>query len=424
MEAGGRIAGAPSGARCSPPGIVTAARSRATRRARELTQAARRLLPILMWAALPTLLTAVTFASPARLVHFAGDFHYAFWPAGHRVLHGLSPYVDPSSPAVTHATAFVYPAVAALLLAPFALIPHGAADVTFAVLNITASLLTLRVLEVRDWRLYGLVMLCPAVYSGWTLANITLLLALGIAVAWRYRERPAVVGALSALLVSAKLFLWPLALWLLATRRYAALAYAALFTLAVNLLAWAVLGFDEVGRYTRLLHALSVAEQDRGYSLSVLAHRLGIDRTGAYALTLGLATAVAIACIALGRRGQDRQALVLAVAASLLATPIVQLHYFALLALPLALARPRLSLAWSLPLLMWVCASAKPLPWQIAVALVLGCWMVAITARAGLPLPARTARARLSRRSGRSAELDLRLASPSDSSVVVRGTGA
>src|SRR5207302_11097178 len=117
-----------------------------------------------------------------------GDFRYAFWPAGQRVLHGLSPYVDPGSPTIAHAIAFVYPALAALLFAPLALIPHGPADGAFAALNLGAALLTVRILGVRDWRLYGLLALCPAVFSGWTLANVTLLLCLGIAVMWRYRD--------------------------------------------------------------------------------------------------------------------------------------------------------------------------------------------------------------------------------------------
>jgi hypothetical protein len=321
------------------------------------------------------------FGFRGRSVHFAGDFHYAFWPAGRRVLHGLSPYLDPSSPTVAHAIAFVYPALAALLLVPLALIPHGLADGIFAGLQIVAALLTLRVLDVRDWRLYGLVMLSPAVYSGWTVANVTLLLGLGIAAIWRYRERPIVVGFLIALLISVKLFLWPLALWLLATRRYSALAYAAVCGLALNALAWAVLGFSELHRYASLLHALTATEERRGYSLVAFALHEGTSHRTAYALAFAVAAGGAVGCLALGRRGRDVTALALAIGVSLLATPIVQLHYFALLMVPLAIVRPRLSRAWCLPLVMWVCASAAPRPWQIAAALAIGCALVAIAAR-------------------------------------------
>jgi hypothetical protein len=334
---------------------------------------------VTVWGVLPALLVAFTIFRPGtRSVHFAGDFHYAFWTAGRSVLHGLSPYANPSSPAVAHAVAFVYPALAAVLLAPFALIPHGAADMTFALLNLAAALLTLRVLRVRDWRLYGLVLLCPAVFSGWTLANVTLLLGLGIATMWRYRERPIVLGLLLAVLVSVKLFLWPLAIWLLATRRYAALAYAAAGGLVLNTVAWAILGFHQLSRYSQLLHALTVIEQKRGYSVIAFALHEGASRRMAYALAFSLAGCCAVACLALGRRGRDVQALTLAVAVSLLATPIVQLHYFALLLVPLAIVRPRVDLTWSLPLAMWVCASETTRSWQIGAALLIGAVMVAI----------------------------------------------
>jgi hypothetical protein len=384
----------------------------------------RRLASIAAWALIPVALTLFTLLrSRAGQVHFAGDFHYAFWPAGQHVLHGLSPYADPGSPTIAHAIAFVYPALAALLLAPLALIPHGSADVIFAGLQIAAALLTLRLLEVRDWRLYGLVMLCPAVFSGWSVANVTLLLGLGIAAVWRYRERALLIGLLIALLVSVKLFLWPLALWLLATRRYAALAYAAVCGLALNALAWAVLGFGELHRYSQLLHALTAFEERRGYSLIALALHAGSSRSAAYVLAFALAGSCAVACLALGRRGREVPALALAIGVSLLATPIVQLHYFALLIVPLALLRPRLGPAWALPLAMWACAAAVPRPWQIALALAIGTAMVALTLRRSTigPIVRRPSRSPSVRTPASS--LDLRLAAPSASSVAAGDVG-
>lgn len=356
--------------------------------------APRKILALVVWAALPLALSAFAILRPGvRSVHFAGDFHYAFWPAAHDVLHGLSPYAAPGSPAVAHAVAFVYPALAALLLAPFALIAHGSADMIFALLNLAAALLTLRVLDVRDWRLYGLVLLCPAVFSGWTLANVTLLLGLGIAAIWRYRSRALAVGLLTALLVSVKLFLWPLALWLLATRRYGALAYAAAGGLVLNGIAWALVGFHELGRYSRLLNSLTTFEERRGYSLVALAMHEGIGRGMAYMLALAAGAIAAAGCAVLGRRGHEPGALALAIAASLLASPIVQLHYFALLIVPLALIRPRLALAWALPLALWACAAEVPQPWQIASALAIAATMIAFAVRqdSARPIGARVA---------------------------------
>jgi hypothetical protein len=64
---------------------------------------------------------------------------------------------------------------------------------------------------------------------------------------------------------------------------------------------------------------------------------------------------VAVACVVLGRRGRDEGALALAIAVSLIAAPLIWMHYYALLIVPLAIAYPRLSTAWALPLLLWFC---------------------------------------------------------------------
>lgn len=385
---------------------------------------ARTLAQVTLWGVLPVALTAfAALRSRGAQVHFAGDFHYAFWPAAHRVLHGLSPYVDPTSPTVGHAIAFVYPAVAALLLAPFALIGHAPADVVFAGLQIAAALLTLRVLDVRDRRLYGLVMLCPAVFSGWSVANVSLLLGLGVAAAWRTRSRPLICGLAIALLVSVKLFLWPLGLWLLATRRYAALAWAATWAVALNALAWAVLGLGEVHRYSALLRAVTAHEERLGYSAVALASHFLTGRQAAYALALALAAAVAVGCVALGRKGRDLAALSLAIGASLLATPIVQLHYFALLIVPLAIARPRLAWTWALPLAMWVCAAEAPRAWQAALALALGGAMIAVALRTAPPRQSRPRGTRDPRDRTSRLGLDLRLVPPSASSVAAGELG-
>jgi hypothetical protein len=121
-----------------------------------LVAAFRNVLPWLAWLVAPLAVTASGLAvSLQDHPHFGGDFHAAFWPAGHRVLHGLTPYVDPTAPQVAKATAFVYPAPAAVLFAPFALIGRDLADALFVGMQLVAVALTLRVLEVRDWRVYG-----------------------------------------------------------------------------------------------------------------------------------------------------------------------------------------------------------------------------------------------------------------------------
>lgn len=279
---------------------------------------------------------------------FALDFHGQYWPAARRLLDGLSPY-DLGWQDIQRDIAFPYGAVPALLFVPFGLIPHGVASALFTALCIGAVPLTLRLLGVRDWRVYGIAFLWVPVIAGWMYANVSLLLGLGIALMWRYRDRAFVAGLLVALLVSIKLFVWPLAIWLLGTRRYAALGYAALSGLALNLAAWMVVGFDQIGPYVKLLGLVTEREEPRSFTLVSVALDFGASRTAAYALTLGLAAIVGGACFVLARRGREQHALLLCIAVGFLATPVTWPHYFALLIVPLALLRPKLSLLWAVP---------------------------------------------------------------------------
>jgi len=125
-----------------------------------LLAAARRLVPIVVFAAIPAaalcLLLQHSLATPARLAFW--DFH-AVWGAGRDVLDGRSPYpsVDPN--ALEGQQAFVYPAPASIMGAVFAALPFHAASAVFAVLSVAAVLLALRIAGVRDWRLYGLALM-------------------------------------------------------------------------------------------------------------------------------------------------------------------------------------------------------------------------------------------------------------------------
>jgi Glycosyltransferase family 87 len=323
--------------------------------------ALQRLLAFVALGVLPVLLTAVAlWATATTGSSFAVDFHQAFWGAGQHVLHGESPYPSPDSPVIARGAAFVYPAPAALLLAPFALLPQQAADWVFTLLTLLAVPATLLVLGVRDWRVYGIVLLWGPVVTNWHAANVTTLLGLGIAIAWRWRSRPVGAGAIVGLLVAVKVFLWPLGLWLLATRRYRAFGWSAVTGLALNLVGWSILGWDELPRYLDLMDALTAAMGAKAYSLATLG-----------AVGIALEVILAGVLVAVGLRG-DRQALTAAVAVALLLSPLVWSHYFALLLVPIALAHPRLHWTWGLPVLMWAATPAvDPEHWQLAVMLTL-----------------------------------------------------
>ena len=73
---------------------------------------------------LPVLLTVSQLHSLAVQHMLAVDYSQGPWEAGHQVLAGFSPYVGAHSARVEGIT-FVYPAVAALVLAPFSLLARG-----------------------------------------------------------------------------------------------------------------------------------------------------------------------------------------------------------------------------------------------------------------------------------------------------------
>lgn len=370
----------------APIGAAVARDAATTRRRRPMASlevALRQVMSVLLFAIAPVLLIAVSVY--ALVGHgFAIDFHGQFWPAGRRVLDGLSPY-DLGWQDIEHDVAFPYGAIPALLFAPFALLPHALADAVFTGLCIAALPLTLRLLGVRDWRVYGIVFLWQPVLSAWATANVTLLLGLGLALMWRHRERSFVTGLLFALLVSIKFFVWPLAIWLLGSRRYAAVGFAAVTGLVLNAAAWLVLGIDQFGAYVKLLGLVSAREESRAYTVVACALDHGASHALAYGLALGLAAAVGWGCFALARRGRDEEAMLLCVATALLATPVTWAHYFALLIVPLALLRPRLSPIWALPLAMALCPGVAPAAWQLVLALATGAAVVVAAMR---PIPA------------------------------------
>ncbi len=289
------------------------------------------------------------------------DFGREYWVAALRVLHGGNPYAW-STQQIAGGVAFPYPALTALAFVPFALLSRGLSEALFTTLCVVAALATL---SVRDWRLYGLVIVWPPVVAAWQTANLTLLLVLGIALVWRYRERPALAGLMVALIVSLKPFTWPIALWLLCTRRYRAAGWAVSIGLALNAVAWGLLGPRAIGHYLELSSAVTSALQRSGYGVIALAMHFGASSTTGTTLAVGLSICLAAMCLLMARRGLEREALTAAIGLMLSASPLVWNHYLALLIVPLALARPKLGPEWLAPLLLWACPAENVSLWQV-----------------------------------------------------------
>lgn len=314
-------------------------------------------------AVLAPVATLVLLATYVARHEFAVDFHYTFWPAGLRILHGLDPY-EASHRQIVGGIAFVYPPLAGFLFAPFALIARGASGALFTFVSIAAIPLSLRLVGVRDWRVYAISFLWFPVINAWQSANLTLLLGLLVALVWRYRETPVLGGLVAAAAISLKPFMWPIVLWLLATRRYRAAVWAIAGTAAVNLAGFAALGFHDISRFLHVSSQVTSALQRTGYGVIALAMRAGASSTLAFGIMILLAAAIAMGCLRVGRRGRDREALAITVTLMLAASPLVWNHYFALLIVGLGVCRPRLGPEWLLGLLLWVCPSLHVAEWQ------------------------------------------------------------
>ncbi len=306
---------------------------------------------------LPLGVVALLAAESTR--RYFWDFR-VFWHAGNDVLAGRSPYPPPDAAVLAHQSSFVYPPETAIAMAPLSLLPYGLAAAIFFVALLGALVLTLWVLEVRDWRCYGAALLMAPVVSAVSNGTISCFLALGVAVAWRYRDSWVRVAAAAAAVIIAKVFLWPIALWLLATRRFAAAAAAIGGGIVVTLVSWAALGFAGLGDYVHLLRLLSNVEQAQGFSAVALGLAVGLSTTVAHVAAIGSGViALAVMFVVARRCDGDRLALLAALAAAILLSPIVWLHYFVLLLVPLAIARPRFGASWLLlPLPFWVSSTS------------------------------------------------------------------
>ena len=276
-----------------------------------------------------------------------------FLRAASDVLHGHSPYAFRSD------QTYAYPPLVAYLAMPLHPFGVGVAMTISILVSFAAIALALWLLGVRDWRCYCLVPLYPMTRSAVGLGTVGPLLLLGAAAAWRWRDRVVEPALAAGAAVAVKLFLWPLAVWLAVTRRLRAAVASVVLALVFALLPWAAIGFAGLGDYPSLLHKLSDEEAGAsysGYAIGVRLHLPGVVAAAACAVaTLVLLAAAARAARdpLRAERERDVAALTVALAAAFVASPIVWIHYFLLLLVPIALTRPRLSPIWVLPFAYW-----------------------------------------------------------------------
>jgi len=306
---------------------------------------------VLVFFAVSVTLALLVFSSAAGLLGW--DVRFAYLPAAEAVLDGDSPYPALDDPILEDQKGYVYPPQLLLALVPFTPLPVGVAGAIVAVGLVALLLFTLRLLGVRDVRCYAAALLWMPTASGVLLSNVSIPLAFAAAVVWRYRDETWKPAWALGLAISAKLLMWPLLVWTIATRRLRATAWAAAIGLVVTFGAWAAIGFDGLTGYPDLLRRLSEIQSERSYSLVGMAATAGLGDPVGQVLTLLVGGALLVSCVALARRSDETRSFTCALAATLALSPIVWLHYLVVLLVPVAIARPRFSLLWLFPILLW-----------------------------------------------------------------------
>jgi hypothetical protein len=323
-----------------------------------------RLLPYALFAVLPAVVVVTMVVIAVTTGPLAWDFRNELYPQAKTLLDGNNPWPEG-----------LWPPLAMVLAMPFTVLPSGTAGVAFALLGLACMALALWLVGVRDWRVYGAVGLWPSVLGDIRIAHLTPLLCLLAALVWRYRDRRLASGAALGLAGGLKFLLWPLGVWLLATGRVRAAVVGAIVAAASLLL---VVPFAPVIDYLGTLRDVTDRFDQDSYSPYGLLVRLGAPNAAAHSVSYALG---AVLLVLTWRRGSYA----LAIAAALVLSPIVWLDFYALAAIPLAIARPRLSWIWFLPLVTWGLPSsgiAADEVWGVGrVLVVFACvfWVAALT---------------------------------------------
>ena len=333
-------------------------------------------------AVLPAVVLAGMYVQSIHDGSAGMDFRQ-FYRGAESILDGVNPYPPDGASLIASARPYIYPPFPAFLAVPLTPLSISHA----AVLAMLATTLTvpaiLLVLGVRDWRCYGIAFLWPPVLSAIQTSNPTLWFALAAALAWRFRNRAGVAGVSVGLTLAVKFVLWPLMVWLVAARRGLA-AVVAFATGAVLLVAsWAVIGFAGFADYPDLLRRLEDTVGDDAYTVRMLAVDLGAPDAVARGIWLALGVVLLVGVALAALRGDERRAFMLAIGACLALSPLVWLHYFALLLVVVAMASPSLGLVWFVPLVMFESpGSESPTLLQSAVTLLAAALTLAIALRA------------------------------------------
>jgi hypothetical protein len=96
------------------------------------------------------------------------------------------------------------------------------------------------------------------------------------------------------------------------------------------------------------------------FSITGIAYALGLPLALGTVLGLTLGGGAVLLSFSEGHRGRRDAAFTYGLLAALLLSPIVWMHYLALLPVAIAARHPRFGIAWLLPLALWPTSSRQP----------------------------------------------------------------
>jgi alpha-1,2-mannosyltransferase len=298
---------------------------------------------VLVAVAAAFLVTLIAAAGTDRLAY---DFHGSYLDAAESIRESGTPWAaDAELP-------YWYPPALAELVLPLTFVPEDVASFVAFLVSFLAVMGALALVGVRDVRCYAAVVIWAPGWNAFEMANVTALLTLAAALAWRYRDKaPASAGAIGSA-IALKSLLWPLLVWMVAMGRARTAGLALAVALGITLTTWGILGFTGLTSYA---DRVSEFPFERSFSFVGMTTALGWDPTIGRVAMVVTGGALLGAVLYFGRRRDDVAAFTCAIVAALAFAPVVWLHYLVLLSVPLAVARPRFSPIWLVPILLWVC---------------------------------------------------------------------
>ena len=253
---------------------------------------------------------------------------------------------------------YTYPPAFAVVLVPW-LVFGGAAAGLWCVAMAGCFLAGVALLPVRSDVRWVVVIVAaldwPLLYAV-KLGQVEPLLFLGFAAAWRFMDRPAVVGAATAIGALIKVQPGLLGLWALATRRYRAAAVAVVGALAVAGAATIFTGLGAWATYFDLVRGLGGNySTPHNFAPGAVAHLAGASDAVSAAVQLASVGVAVAALLAAYRWASPVASLQVTIVASQLLSSPLRDHYAVLLLLPVAwlVSRGRVWAAF-VPALGWI----------------------------------------------------------------------